>query len=210
MTTSISVIVIDDEELVAAAIAELCASMHGVTVVGFACSGWNGFALIEKVKPDVALVDLTMTDLSGVDLSAHLAQKKIRTNVITLTGSPDEELCSRARQLGVRGYLMKTCSPNELEIAIRAAARGKMYVTPLMMEAFWRQSVHTTAMPLSLRQREVLQLIVHDKSNKEIAGVLGIEVKTVEKHRAELRRRFGVTGTGGLVAFAVRNRLVYV
>jgi two-component system, LuxR family, secretion system response regulator SsrB len=205
---TISTIVIDDEALVAVAIGYLAGRIGGVEILGVAMTGWDGMALIEKFQPKVALVDPQMPDLSGIDLITCVVRKKLPTRVVFLTGSSDGELCRRARKAGAVGYLLKASLEEELGIAIRAAADGKPYVTPAMMQHFWNESPKNGEFRLTLRQREILQLIVHDKTNKEIASILNIEVRTVEKHRAELKRRFDVNGTGGLVWNAIRLGVV--
>jgi DNA-binding NarL/FixJ family response regulator len=206
----ISTVVVDDEAMVAAAIGCLAGHIRGVEIVGVAVTGWDGMALIEKLQPKVALVDPLIPDLSGIDLMTQIVRKKLPTRVVFFTSSRDEELCSQARKAGAAGYLLKASLEEELGIAIRAAAGGKPYVTPAMMKNFWDESAKSGQFHLTLRQREVLQLIVDDKTNKEIASLLKIEVRTVEKHRAELKRRFEVNGTGGLVSNAIRLGVVHV
>jgi DNA-binding NarL/FixJ family response regulator len=207
---TISTVIIDDDALVAVAIGYLAGRIRGVEILGVAMMGWDGMALIEKLQPRVALVDPLMPDLSGIDLITRVVQKKLPTRVVVLTGSSDEELCWQARKAGAAGYLLKASLEEELGIAIRAAADGKAYVTPTMMQHFWNESAKSGEVRLTLRQREILQLIVHDKTNKEIASILNIEVRTVEKHRAELKRRFKVNATGGLVWNAIRLGVVDV
>ncbi len=207
---TISTVVIDDDALVAVAIGYLAARIGGVEILGIAMTGWDGMALIEKLRPRVALVDPLMRDLSGIDLISRVVRKKLPTRVVVLAGNSDSELCWRTRKAGAAGYLLKSSLEEELGIAIRAAANGKLYVTPTMMQDFWNESAKDAEIRLTLRQREILQLIVDDKTNKEIAGILKIEVRTVEKHRAELKRRFEVSGTAGLVWSALRMGVVRV
>ncbi len=208
MDRTISTVVIDDDALVAVAIGHLAGRIGGVEILGVAMTGWGGMALIEKLRPRVALVDPVILDLSGIDLITRVVRKKLPTRVVVLAGSSDGELCWRARKAGAAGYLLKSSLEEELGIAIRAAADGKLYVTPTMMQHFWKESAKGSKVRLTLRQREILQLIVSDKTNKEIAGILNIEVRTVEKHRAELKRRFEVNGTAGLVWNALRLGVV--
>jgi len=205
---TISTVVIDDDALVAVAIGYLAGRIGGVETLGVAMTGWDGMALIEKLRPRVALVDPVMRDLSGIDLITRVVRKKLPTRVVVLAGSSDGELCRRIRKAGAAGYLLKSSLEEELGIAIRAAADGKLYVTPTMMQHFWKESAQGSKVQLTPRQREILQLIVNDNTNKEIAGILNIDVRTVEKHRAELKRRFEVNGTAGLVWNALRLGVV--
>ncbi len=210
MDCTISTVVVDDEALVAVAIGYLAGRVSGVKILGVALTGWDGMALIEKFQPKVALVDPLMRDLSGIDLITRVVRKKLPTRVVVLAGSSDEKLCWGARKAGATGYLLKASLEEELGIAIRAAADGNSYVTPTMMQHFWNESAKSSELRLTLRQREILQLIVQDKTNKEIATTLNIDVRTVEKHRAELKRRFEVNGTGGLVWNAIRLGVVHI
>ena len=209
MSNLISVVIVDDDEMVAAAMSALCEKVKGVEVVGRANDGRDGLALVEKLVPQVALVDLMMPTLNGIDLVAMARQKGLPTRMVILTASRDPELCVRAMEAGAAAYLLKLSGVDELGIAIHAVVNGKMYITPEMAESYLRQSaVRPQPEHLTLRHREILQLVVGGRTNKEIAGILNVGVKTIEKHRAELMRRLGVHSTASLVWHAILHRLV--
>jgi|ERR1041385_7238056 DNA-binding NarL/FixJ family response regulator len=208
MDESISMVVVDDEAITAAAMAALCRTIAGVRVVGHASSGHHGLALIEELLPTVALVDLLMPGLDGIELTSLVRQKGFPSGVLILTGCANEDLCLRAMRIGASGYLLKMSLQEELEIAIRAVADGNTYITPAMARSFVNESSRSPqAKSLTQRQRETLDLVVQGKTNKEIAGALNVSVKTVEKHRAELMRRLNVHSTAGLVSYAISHRV---
>jgi DNA-binding NarL/FixJ family response regulator len=206
----ISIAIVDDEEMVAAAMSALCEKVDGVEVVGRANNGRDGLALIERLRPHVAMVDLIMSELNGIDLIALVRRKGLSTRTVVLTGSPDRDLCARAMEAGACAYLLKRSCVEELGIAIQAAAGGKVYITPAMADLFVRRepSAHSEAKHLTLRQREILQLVVEGKTTKDIACTLNVSIKTVEKHRADVMRRLDVRSTAALVSHAILHRLV--
>ena len=196
MNREISVVIVHDDELVGAGVAALCERIAAVKVIGRANTGREGLVLIEKLVPTVALVDILLPDFNGIDTATHVRGRRIATRIVILTGYPEEELFLRAMDAGVSGYLLKSSAEQELALAIHAAANGKVYVTPDMSPYPWtKQSDRLdskTQQRLTLRQRETLYLVAQGKTSKEIAVMMNVTVKTVEKHRAELMRRLRV------------------
>ncbi len=156
----VSVLVIDDEPLVADAIATLCERVRGVCAVTRAYGGHEGIKLIEQLVPDVAIVDVLMPNISGIEVADHVRQRGLRTRLILFSGCSDATLCRRALRAGAAGYLLKTSTLAELPIALHAVARGESYITPQLAKSL----VHKPALRepsaverLTARPREVLR-----------------------------------------------------
>lgn len=206
-----SVVIIDDDELIAAAIAALCEKLPGIVVIGQASDGVKGLQLIEDVVPQLALVDLVMPQLSGFELVVRARRKQLPTSIVILSGNPDEEWCIRAMHAGAAGYLLKSSPFQELQLAIQSVAGGSKYVCSAMTQALVQQPRETgDCTRLTSRQREILQLIVEGKSNKEIAAGLDLGIKTIEKHRAQIMLRLEAHSAAQLVFKAINNRFVLV
>jgi DNA-binding NarL/FixJ family response regulator len=201
--------VIDDDELIAHALSALCQRIPNIEVLGQATNGTDGLLLMERLVPQLALVDLLMPRFSGIDVLKAARQKRLRTRSIIVTGSGDQEWCARALRAGAAGYMLKGGAVAELRLAVHTVARGKKYVSEYFTDALDRSLVHLEDKTnLTPRHRQVLQLIVEGHSSKQIGDILKISLKTVEKHRAELMRRLRVKGTAELVKHALLHHLV--
>jgi DNA-binding NarL/FixJ family response regulator len=204
----LSVVVVDDEELIATALRALCEKIAGVEVVAQTSNPVHGLDIVAELRPRLALVDLIMPHLNGIGFVSQLRQSGLPTRAIILTGFRDEHSCVQAMRAGAAGYLLKVAAQAELATALHAVDAGETYITPELSAAFMNRSCIPSDEHLTLRHRQVLQLIVDGKANKEIAGILNISVKTTEKHRAELMRRLQVSSIAELVSLAIRHRLV--
>ena len=189
-------------------------SLGAVEVVGEASDGHEALELIRKHKPELALLDITMPGLTGIEVSSRLQQEGLSTKVLILSMHVDEEYIARAIRAGVSGYLLKTADPVELETAIHAALSGETYlssgISKEILTDYERRigSAERLLDQLTPRQREILQLIAEGKNTKTIAEVLNISTKTVETHRAALMDRLDVHDVPGLVRYAIRHGLV--
>ena len=185
-----------------------------VTVAGEAGDGREALRLIEEQSPDVAIVDITMPGLSGLEVAARAKRVSPATRVIILSMHAGEAYVAHALRAGVAGYLLKDSAAAELALALRAVRRGETYLSPAISKHVVGGFLHRTrgeADPLALltpRQREILQLIAEGKANKVIAADLGLSVKTVEAHRAQLMDRLDIHDVAGLVRLAIRAGLV--
>jgi DNA-binding NarL/FixJ family response regulator len=165
-------------------------------------------------KPDLALLDISMPGLNGLEATTRAAKESPHTRVIILSMHADSEFIQRAFQAGAAGYLLKNAGLRELELAVRAVARGEAWISPAVSKqvigAFGgaRKRAENPSGPLTSRQREILQLIAEGFSNKEMADRLDVSVKTVETHRNRLMDRLGIHGLAGLVRYAVRFGIV--
>jgi DNA-binding NarL/FixJ family response regulator len=205
----VSIVLVDDDHLVRGLLQRFLERIEGFTISGEAATAFDALRLIEQVLPDVAVVDIILSGASGIGLAAQLHQRCPNVHVLILTGSTDGEHLVGSLRAGVAGYLVKNSSVAELEFAIRAVAEGHAYLTPRMCKQFLADNLdhiqYPPADPLTLRQREVLELIVAGKTNKEVANQLKLSVKTVEKHRTQLMERIGVHNTAGLVRYAIQH-----
>lgn len=204
------VILADDHALVRAGVRSLLEGVEGVEVVGEAGDGREALRLVEKLRPHVAVLDIRLPELNGLDVAARLAKSHPETRVLILSMHADEEYVRQALHAGAAGYLLKDCSVTELELALRAVSRGETYLSPavsrLVVDDYLRQKA--PAPGLSPRQREVLQMIAEGHSTKEIAYRLGISVKTAEAHRSQIMARLDIRDVPGLVRYAIRTGLV--
>lgn len=214
MTRAIRVMLADDHALVRAGIRALLQGLGDVEVVGEAGDGREALHLLETQHPDVLLLDLMMPGLGGLEALARVRREFPQVRVLVLSMHANEEYVLRALRDGAAGYLLKGATRPELEMAVRAVARGETYLSPAMsksvVEGYLRSSAAggSAEAQLTPRQREVLQLIAEGHTNKEIAQRLGVSVKTVETHRMQLMERLGVHDVAGLVRYAVRIGLV--
>jgi DNA-binding NarL/FixJ family response regulator len=211
---AIRVLLADDHTLVRAGIRGLLQGLAGVEVVGEAGDGHEALRLAESLHPDVALLDVGMPGLNGLEVAGRLATQDALIRVVILSMHTSEEYVLRALRAGCAGYLVKDSAVAELEIAIRAVARGETYLSPAVSKRVVDDYVSRTGGALdpldalTPRQREILQLAAEGHSSKEIAQRLQLSYRTVETHRAQLMERLGVHDLAGLVRFAVRVGLV--
>jgi DNA-binding NarL/FixJ family response regulator len=211
---SIRVLIADDHTLVRAGIRALLQGLEGVEVVAEAGDGREAMALAELHRPDVLVTDIAMPHVSGLELAGRVARELPEARVIILSMHGNEEYASRALQAGAAGYLLKDSGLAELELAVRAVARGETYLSPAVSKHVIADYLRRTggAPPesgsLTPRQRQVLRLIAEEKTTKTIARLLGVSVKTVETHRAQLMDRLDIHDVAGLVRHAIRIGLV--
>jgi DNA-binding NarL/FixJ family response regulator len=190
----------------------LLESIEEVEVVAEAGDGREALELIIKHRPDVALLDIGMPGLNGLELAKRVPTESPRTRIIILSMHADASYVNQALRAGVRGYLLKGAAVSELPLALRAVTRGETYLTPkvsrFVVEGFLSGEEAGPLDGLTRRQCEILQLIAEGHSTKEIAGMLDLSVKTVETHRARLMDRLDIHDVAGLVRFAIRAGLV--
>jgi len=204
----------DDHKLVRAGIRSFLERLPDIEVVGETSDGREALRLTDEQRPRIVLMDIAMPLLNGLEATRRLAKTFPEVSVIILSSYSDEEHVYQALRAGASGFLVKGAAIEELELAIRAVARGETYLSspiskPLIMEYVRRNSLDLDATErLSPRQIEVLQLIAEGQSMKQIALGLSISVKTVETHRAAVMNRIGVRDVAGLVRYAVKTGLI--
>jgi DNA-binding NarL/FixJ family response regulator len=208
----IRILLADDHALVRAGMKSLLESAEGFEVVGQAPNGREAVRLAKALKPDVALFDIAMPELNGLDAARRLGAECPEVRVLILSMHTDPGYVREAMQAGTAGYLLKDAGVEELELAIRAALRGERYLDPRISKQVIEGYVRGLEVPegtaLTPRQREILQLIAEGRSTREIAQRLHVSVKTVETHRAQLMDRLGIRDVAGLTRYAIRIGLV--
>ena len=211
------VVLADDHTLVRAGIRALVAAIPGVEIVGEAGDGQEALALIKAERPDVALVDVSMPGLNGLDLAARVTREAPQTRValVTMHGTPAH--VAQALRAGVKGYVLKDAAAEELPLLLRAVMRGETYLSSAISRHVvdgFLGGAKAPAAPapapdlLTPRQREILQLVAEGKSSKDVARLLDLSVKTVEAHRSQIMERLEIHDLAGLVRYAIRTGLV--
>jgi len=207
------VLLADDHSLVRAGIRYLLQSLPDIEVVAEAGDGREALQLIEQYSPDIVLMDIAMPNLSGLEAAIHVTENFPHVRLIILSMHATEEYVLRALRSGASGYILKDADITELEMAIKAVARGETYISPSVSKHVtdYVRRVGGGTSPLdrlTMRQREVLQLIAEGHTTQEIAQILEISSKTVETHRAQLMARLDIHDIAGLVRYAIRVGLV--
>jgi len=208
--TPLRVILADDHQIVRQGIRTLV-ERQGVQVVAEAA---DGLTLIEQVRlhlPDLAIVDVSMPGLNGIDATRQMLAALPTLAVVLLTMHDEELHVSAALRAGVRGYVLKTQAADELLDAIRTVSMGGTYLSPKvsrMVVSAYVSGMDSAADPLSARERIVLQLIAEGRTTKDIAATLNLTVKTAESYRARLMEKLDIHDTAGLVRYAIRRGVI--
>jgi DNA-binding NarL/FixJ family response regulator len=208
------VLLADDHTLVRAGLRALVESLDGVTVVAETGDGREALELIERHRPDVVLLDITLPGLNGLEIAERTSRSCPSTRIVILSVHASEAYVAQALRAGVAAYLLKDAAATELSLALRAVVRGETYLSPSIskqvVEGFLRNPDLAPGLLSSLtaRQREILQLVAEGRTTKEIAALLDISVKTVETHRTQLMERLGIHDVPGLVRLAIREGLI--
>jgi DNA-binding NarL/FixJ family response regulator len=207
-------VLVEDHALVRAGIRSLLEKLPDLEVVAEAGDGRSALSLIAEHQPDVVLMDIKMAGLNGLEATARIMRDMPGVRVVILSMYANEEYVIQALRAGASGYLLKDAGTAELEVAVRAAARGETYLSPAISHRMIQDYLQNVGgeggalEQLTPRQREVLQLVAEGHSVKEIAQILHVSGKTVETHRAQLMERLDIHDVAGLVRYAIRVGLV--
>lgn len=207
---AVRVLLADDHEIVRQGLRVLL-EREGFQIVGEASNGHEAVKLCEANHPEVAILDLSMPLLNGVDAAREIMKANPRTKVVLLTMHTEDHLILESLRAGVTGYVLKTRAASELVLALRAVCRGEMFLTQSISRTIVQAFLQNTPVPgnpISDRERQVLQLVAEGKTTKEIASLLGISVKTAESHRSNLMDKLNIHDTAGLVRYAIRIGLI--
>jgi len=213
------VIIADDHALVAEGVTKLIE--RDVQLVGSVADGRALVQAVEKLNPDLALVDISLPLLNGLDACRQIKKANPTVKIVILTMHLEKHFVTEAFRAGVSGYVLKQSVTDELIFAIKEVLKGRTYVSPLVTQNLVEQALHPApgAQPidrqappshLSLRQREVLQLVAEGKSTKEIASTLNVSIKTVEFHKTRIMKELKLHSTAELTKHAITLGLVSV
>jgi DNA-binding NarL/FixJ family response regulator len=211
MSQKIRILLADDHAVVRQGFKLILGAQPDMEIVGEAGNGREAVELAEKLHPDVAVVDVAMPELNGIEATRRMAEVTPRTRVLALSMHKDSVYVREILRAGARGYLLKDQIDSDLLAAVRAVARGEGYLSPSVSDAVlndYRKHVSDPIDLLTSREREVLQMIAEGKTNKEIATVLALSVYTVDAHRGRIMEKLNLHSVNELVRFAVRKGLV--
>lgn len=209
----IRVLVADDHTIVREGLVMILRSSPDIEVVGEAADGEQAIAMVEKLKPHVVLMDISMPGMSGLEAIRHIRRAHPQVKVLALTIHESEDYILHVLRAGVHGYVVKRAAGQELLSAIRAVARGESYLHPAIVKVvlsdYLQRLEHGQEEPvLTEREREIVRLIAEGYKNREIAQKLNISLKTVETHRANIMQKLNISDRVQLVRFAIRTRLI--
>jgi DNA-binding NarL/FixJ family response regulator len=205
----IKVVLADDHRLVRLGFRRLLEDEPGIEVIGEASNGSEAIELIEKLSPDVAVVDMAMPDLDGLQVIHEVARRAPTTRVLVLSMYGELNYIRNAVKAGACGYVVKNAVDVNLVAAVKAVAEGKQFFSePISEKDFEGREPEDPLDRLTQRERQILQLIAKARSNKEIANILNISVNTVNVHRTNLMNSLNLHSTAELVLFAVKKGLV--
>jgi two-component system response regulator NreC len=211
---SIRILIVDDHGVLRAGLRALLSAEPDLEVVGEAAAGDQVFSLAGDLQPDVVLLDISLPDLSGIEITRRLMERLPEVRVLILTFHEDESLLQEAIKAGAAGYIVKRAAESELIDAIRAVWRGDLYVHPIMTRALLKDlslspvSNKTPGEALTPREIEVLRLIAQGYTNRQTAEALNISVRTVESHRGNLVDKLNLHSRVGLVRYAKEHGLI--
>ena len=213
----ITILLAEDHTVVREGFRKMFELEDDLEVVGEAQDGRQAVALAKKLRPEVVLMDIAMPQLNGLEAARQLLKALPATKVLMLSAHSDDAYVKSATDLGAAGFLLKQTSAHDVCRAIREVHLGKTFFSPSILRHFDRLhpllpahagAFNSKAVPLTSRETEVLQLIAEGKANKEIATVLGIGVKTVEKHREHLMQKLDIHDAAGLTRYAISAGII--
>ena len=212
----IRLLLVDDHAVIRTGLRMLLGNETDVEIVGEAGTGREALEAVRTLDPDVALMDIGLPDISGIEATRSIRASHPRTAVVALTIHEDEEYFFKMLDAGALGYVPKRAAPEELLTAIRAAAKGEVYLFPslakLLVQDYLTQTRQAGGEPsldgLTGREQEVLQYLAEGKTNEEIAAALVISPKTVARHRENLMRKLNLHSRSELVRYAIRKGII--
>lgn len=210
------VLLADDHTILREGLRALLDASNGIMVVGEAADGRDAVQKANELSPDVILIDLSMPKMNGTEAIELMRKRNPQLKIIALTVHRTEEYVRATLDAGANGYVLKDDTRTELTSSIHAVMQGKTYLSPSIctqlvngyLEPHGTNSTMTSWDALTLREREVIKLIAEGNTNKMIARVLSISVKTVEKHRGNLMKKLGLHSASKITAYAIEHRLI--
>ncbi len=212
----IRIILADDHTVIRSGLRMLLERQTDMEVIGEAADGREAVDLAERESPDVAVIDIAMPNLNGIEAARQVVAKNPKVSVVILSMHSDESYIMRALKAGARAYLLKDSAEGDLIRAVRAVYEGKSFFSPtvskLLLEDYVRQlqlkEKEDSYELLTTREREILQLLAEGKSNKDVANMLNLSLYTVETHRAHILQKLGLHTVPELILYAVRKGII--
>jgi len=212
----IRILLADDHTVMRAGLRLLLERQPDMVVVAEAADGRQALSLVESETPDVAVMDIAMPILNGIETTRQIAAKRPELPVVILSMHSDESYVMRALKAGAKAYLLKDSAEADLIRAVRAVREGKSFFSPAVSRMLLEDYVHQLQQRgeedsyelLTTRERELLQLLAEGKSNKDVANLLNVSVYTVETHRAHILQKLGLHTVPDLILYAVRKGII--
>lgn len=215
MNSPLRILIADDHEALRQGVRAAIEQQSGWEVCGIATNGREAVELANELKPDVVVLDVVLPELNGLDALKRIKRSLPHTEAVIFTAHSEESSIQQAFAAGARSFISKSEPLASLIDALRSAAEHKPFftkkVSDVLFSRFSETGAHEAALSidrLSAREREIIQLLVEGKSNKEVASPLNISVRTVEAHRASLFRKLGIDSIAELVRYAIRNHMI--
>ena len=214
---ALRLLVADDHEIVRTGLRSLLEAQPGWQVTAEASDGREAVEKAKEVKPDVAVLDISMPSLNGLEAARQMLKNDARAKIVIFTALDSDAMIREVLDLGARGYVLKTDASRDLVTAVNAVRSNKTFFTAkvaqMVLDGYLdkkprKQDVNAPRSRLTPRQREFVQLLAEGKSSKEVAVALGLSVKTAETHRANIMRRLDCHSVSELVRYAVRNNII--
>jgi DNA-binding NarL/FixJ family response regulator len=213
---SLRIVIVDDHAVVRRGVRALLEAQKGWEVVAEAANGREAVEMAKRLRPDVVVMDLSLPELTGLEATRQIVKESPGAEVLVLTMHHSEQLARDVLQAGARGYILKSDADQSLIAAVDSLRQHKPFltskVTEFVLEGYMRgtQVAGDGAPPaiITPREREIVQLIAEGQSNKEAAARLGVSVKTIEAHRANIMRKLRLRSISDLVRYAIRNKIV--
>jgi len=210
---AVTTLLVDDHKLFREGVRSLLEQQPGIRVIGEAGNGREAEALVQQLRPDVVVMDIIMPEMNGISATHRILGAHPRCRIVALSMHAESRFVLEILKAGAKGYVLKSCASEELHKAILAAARDQTYlcseISEVVVNAYRKLALdpHETQELLSLREKEVLQLIAEGHPTKEIADRLCVSVKTIETHRTNIMKKLGITSVAELVKYAIRENI---
>ncbi len=211
---SIRVIVADDHNIMRDGLKALIEKQPDIEVIGEAADGRTTIDLAMKLSPDVILMDIAMPDMNGIEATKRIIEKLPKVRIVALSMHSDKKFIAEMLNAGASGYLLKDCAAQEIAHAIHTVMSNRSYLSPAITDIMindykhllFRETLSVFSL-LTMREREVLQLLAEGRTTKEIAGHLNVSVKTIETHRQQIMYKLDIHTVAGLTKYAIREGL---
>ena len=214
--SNVKVLLADDHGIVRKGLRFVLESEPDMTVVAEASNGREAVRLCEQYQPEIAIVDIAMPQLNGIDAVSQIRKASPSTQAMVLSMHSDETYILRALSAGAKGYILKDAVEDEILPAVRSVLKGKSYFSPAIAKTLLEDYVRYLRQRgledsydlLTDREKEILQLLAEGRSNKEVANLLNLSVTTVETHRTNMMQKLGLHSAAEIVLYAVRKRII--